>query len=112
MMTESLQAAPNQSLEFEFSQEDFEMIAKLVHSDYGLSLPESKKPLVYSRLSKRLRKLDLHSFGEYYRFVLSDQGTEERGRMLSALTTNVSHFFREQHHFDICLLYTSDAADE
>ncbi len=90
-----------QPQEFEFSPQDFQTISALVHKNYGLSLTESKKPLIYSRLSKRLRSLDIKSFRDYCDFVVSDAGAGERNNMLSALTTNVSHFYRERHHFDL-----------
>jgi chemotaxis protein methyltransferase CheR len=56
--------------------------------------------LVYSRLAKRLRKLGLQSFDEYCAFIESDADGAERVQMLAALTTNVTRFFREPHHFE------------
>jgi chemotaxis protein methyltransferase CheR len=55
---------------------------------------------VQSRLSRRLRQTGIRTYDNYVRFVCSDAGIEERQHMISALTTNVSHFFREMHHFD------------
>lgn len=87
--------------EFAFSTQDFETISELVRKNYGLSLTDAKKPLIYSRLSKRLRSLGLKSFAEYCDYVVSDIGATEQNQMLSALTTNVSHFYRENHHFEL-----------
>lgn len=86
--------------EFPFTYEDFRQIAEMLHSDAGIALPESKATLVYSRLAKRLRSIGLRSFHEYCKLVQSHEGIDERKRMLAALTTNVTRFFREPHHFD------------
>ncbi|TMV51130.1 chemotaxis protein, partial [Thioclava sp. BHET1] len=75
------------------------MIAEIAHREAGITLPEVKEPLVYSRLIKRLRALSLRNFAEYCTLIASAEGTEERVQMISALTTNVTHFFREGHHF-------------
>jgi chemotaxis protein methyltransferase CheR len=87
--------------EFIFTEEDFDQIAKMLHSDAGIALPESKATLVYSRLAKRLRALGLASFRDYCAFLVEDgQAGGERQQMLAALTTNVTRFYREPHHFD------------
>ncbi|MBV8473587.1 MAG: protein-glutamate O-methyltransferase CheR, partial [Hyphomicrobiales bacterium] len=75
-------------------------IAAMLYADAGIYLQESKATLVYSRLVKRLRKLNLENFQDYCQLVASPQGAAERLEMLSALTTNVTRFFREPHHFD------------
>lgn len=86
--------------EFHFSAEDFRRIAAVLHGDSGIHLQEAKAPLVYSRLAKRLRALGLESFRDYCELVESGAGAAERRSMLTALTTNVTRFFREPHHFD------------
>ncbi len=83
-----------------FQAEDFSRIAAMLHSDAGIWLAESKATLVYSRLAKRLRKLGLQSFHDYCDLVSGADGVDERQRMLIALTTNVTSFFREAHHFE------------
>jgi chemotaxis protein methyltransferase CheR len=85
--------------EFAFTSQDFRAIAAMLHADAGIALVESKANLVYSRLAKRLRKLGIASFKAYCGLVSSPEGTEERQNMLAALTTNVTRFFREDHHF-------------
>ncbi len=87
--------------EYLFTADDFQQIATLIKDASGISLTESKVSLVYSRLAKRLRAKDIKTFREYCAFVKSDDGAEERNNMLNALTTNVTRFFREPHHFDI-----------
>ena len=82
-----------------FTDADFAAIARLAQQDFGLNLTDAKKDLVYSRLTRRLRHLGLSDFHSYYRILESDTGGSERMAMLSALTTNVTHFFREDHHF-------------
>ncbi|MBK8545808.1 MAG: protein-glutamate O-methyltransferase [Caulobacteraceae bacterium] len=66
----------------------------------GIALSEAKATLVYSRLAKHIRKLGLSSFDEYCTFVTSAEGVGERTEMMAALTTNVTRFFREPHHFE------------
>jgi chemotaxis protein methyltransferase CheR len=84
--------------DFPFTTEDFNRIAALLHKDSGIHLQESKASLVYSRLAKRLRALHIESFKDYCKLVVEDSG--ERMNMLAALTTNVTRFFREPHHFE------------
>ena len=77
---------------------EFAAIAGMVQSDARIELNEAKKTLVHSRLSRRLRERGLTSFRDYVRLVQAD--AVERGHMVVALTTNHTHFFRENHHFD------------
>ena len=98
-MTESA-AAPIAAGEFGFDRSDFAFIASAIYEDAGIHLPASKANLVYSRLAKRLRALGLESFREYCALVGSESGAQERAQMIAALTTNVTRFFREPHHFD------------
>ena len=86
--------------EFPLTIEDFRAIAAMLHADAGIALSEAKATLVYSRLAKRLRTLGLRSFREYRALAAAPHGGEERRRMLTALTTNVTRFFREPHHFE------------
>ena len=86
--------------EFALTWDDFRAIKEALHQDAGIALDESKVPLVYSRLAKRLRALGLESFKSYCTLILSRDGVDERQRMLAALTTNVTRFFREPHHFE------------
>lgn len=80
--------------------EDFRRIAALLHDEAGIFLGEGKVTLVYSRLAKRLRALGLQSFRDYCEIVSATDGVDERKRMLAALTTNHTRFFREPHHFE------------
>lgn len=86
--------------EFVFTAEDFRHIAHILHTHAGIALNEGKAALVYSRLAKRLRVLGLRSFRDYCALVQGVDGVDERQAMTAALTTNVTRFFREPHHFD------------
>lgn len=79
----------------------FKSIADLAYKESGLQLVAEKMSMIQSRLRHRLKAVGIESFQQYAQFVCSDNGFSERREMISALTTNVSHFFREQHHFDI-----------
>ncbi|NNE52942.1 MAG: protein-glutamate O-methyltransferase CheR [Sulfitobacter sp.] len=80
--------------------ESFRAIADLAYSESGLTLVPEKLSMVQSRLRHRLRKLGLGDFAQYCALVKSEAGHAERRHLISALTTNVSHFFREKHHYD------------
>jgi chemotaxis protein methyltransferase CheR len=86
--------------EFALSRGDFQRIAGMIYADAGISLSEGKAALVYARLAKRLRALRMDAFRDYCDLVASPQGAAERQEMLTALTTNVTKFFREPHHFE------------
>jgi len=85
--------------EFEFDDEDFEALRKLVKQITGINLSDQKRELVYGRLARRLRALRLKSFAEY-REVLAADGGQEIVQFCNAITTNLTAFFREPHHFD------------
>ncbi len=86
--------------EYVFTSQNFERIASLLRAQSGIALTDAKATLVYSRLAKRLRKLGLPDFDQYCAFVETPEGAGERTEMLAALTTNVTRFYREPHHFD------------
>ena len=99
----SRKAAGRESLvegEFVFTAQDFRHIAEILHSYAGIALNDGKAALVYSRLAKRLRTLGLRSFRDYCALVQGADGVDERQLMTAALTTNVTRFFREPHHFE------------
>ena len=85
--------------EFEFGNEDFEALRKLVKQITGINLSDQKRELVYGRLARRLRALQLQSFAQY-REVLAQDGGQEIAQFCNAITTNLTAFFREPHHFD------------
>lgn len=85
--------------EFPFTDADFERIRKLIHKEAGIALNPSKKDMVYGRLVRRIRDLKLAGFGAYLDYLESLQGKKEFEQFVNALTTNLTFFFREEHHF-------------
>ena len=86
--------------EFEFTDEDFRFIADWSYSRTGIVLHEHKADMVYSRLARRLRSLGLTSVSDYCSYLQSDKGGDEIGHLVNAITTNLTSFFREAHHFE------------
>lgn len=82
------------------SDQDFEAIAQFAYKHFGLAMSASKKPLVSSRLSRKLRKQNIKVFKEYLKQLDGPNADQERSELLSLLTTNVTQFFREPHHFE------------
>ncbi len=86
--------------EFEFTDNDFQNIRKLVKKDTGINLSEAKRDMVYARLARRLRDLDINRFSDYLAFIQTDDAADELIQFTNAITTNLTSFFREEHHFD------------
>jgi len=85
---------------FTLSDQDFESIAEFAHKHFGLAMSSSKKPLVSARLARRLRKQNVLNFKDYLARLNGPNSDKERSNLLSLLTTNVTQFFREPHHFE------------
>ncbi|MFZ4535637.1 CheR family methyltransferase [Propionivibrio sp.] len=86
--------------EFAFTAADFERVRKLIYEHAGISLSAAKQDMVYSRLARRLRETRLNSFFEY--LTLLERGDKnEWEKFVNSLTTNLTSFFREPHHFPI-----------
>ena len=93
---------PTREAEFSFSAADFERVRELIYRKAGISLHSGKQAMVYSRLSRRLRDLGHASFGSYLQWLERATGTpadEEWQEFINCLTTNLTSFFREEHHF-------------
>ena len=80
------------------SGKEFALFQGLIHKEAGIHLSEAKQALVVGRLSRRLRELQVGTFGAYYRRVEADE--VERVRMLDCICTNETHFFREPRQFE------------
>ncbi|MBY0579897.1 MAG: chemotaxis protein CheR [Burkholderiales bacterium] len=94
--------------EFTFTPQDFERIRTMIYDRAGISLNFSKQEMVYSRLAKRLRANNLAAFSEY--IALLDRGnTQEWEAFINALTTNLTYFFREAHHFALLAEHVKSA---
>lgn len=87
--------------EFGFNSHDFERVRKLIYAHAGISLAPVKQDMVYSRLARRLRALDIQSFAEYLDKLERNPNSEEWEKFVNSLTTNLTSFFREPHHFPI-----------
>ncbi|WP_455203263.1 CheR family methyltransferase [Kaarinaea lacus] len=85
--------------EFDFTDRDFNFIRTLVAEKTGIALSEAKSHMVYSRLTRRLRQLNLQRFSDYCA-VLKQDDSDELVNFVNAITTNLTAFFRENHHFD------------
>jgi chemotaxis protein methyltransferase CheR len=86
--------------EFHFTAKDFERIRKLIYDRAGISLSPAKQDMVYSRLARRLRATSTSTFGEYLE-RLERGDDEEMVLFTNSLTTNLTSFFREAHHFPL-----------
>ena len=86
--------------EFEWADSDFQRVQTLIYKRAGISLHDGKHAMVYSRLSRRLRDTGHRSFSAYLSWLESHDGTEWQ-EFINALTTNLTSFFRENHHFEI-----------
>lgn len=86
---------------FEFTPRDFARVRAMIHRKAGISLSESKQEMVYSRLARRLRAKGMTSFTEYLDALESGRNADEWEAFTNALTTNLTSFFREAHHFPI-----------
>lgn len=86
--------------DFLFTARDFDRVRKLIYSKAGIALADSKEEMVYSRLARRLRALRLDSFKVYLDGLEADTNPEEWQAFTNALTTNLTSFFREAHHFE------------
>ena len=92
-------AVEEREKEFHFSDKEFKFISKLVGERTGIVLSDAKRQMVYGRLSRRLRQLKLTKFSDYCDMLTS--GHEgELIEFTNAITTNLTAFFRENHHFE------------
>ncbi|APV51376.1 chemotaxis protein CheR [Betaproteobacteria bacterium GR16-43] len=92
---------PVADVEFEFSGRDFDRVRELIHAKAGISLNASKRTMVYSRLSRRLRATGVESFAKYLDSLERGGAANEWQEFVNALTTNLTAFFREPHHFPV-----------
>jgi len=103
------QAAPSRETgkEFDFTHKDFERVRALIYQRAGISLSDSKQEMVYSRLARRLRATGITSFSEYLNELERGVDPDEIVAFTNALTTNLTSFFREEHHFPLLAEFAS-----
>lgn len=87
--------------EFSFTETDFERVRKLIYQHAGISLSDAKTDMVYSRVGRRLRTNGFSAFRDYLDHLESTHDAQEWEAFTNALTTNLTSFFREGHHFPI-----------
>ncbi len=85
--------------EMAFSAADFDRVRKLIYQRAGINLGDAKQAMVYSRLSRRLRETRHTSFTAYLQWLEAGAGDDEWQEFINCLTTNLTAFFREDHHF-------------
>lgn len=88
-------------LDIKFTPDDFHRIRGMVYQRVGIALNDSKTHMAYARLAKRVRSLGLKSFTEYLDRLDGDELSDEWQNFVNALTTNLTFFFREPHHFSM-----------
>lgn len=91
---------PEQKREFAYTRKDFNRLCALVNQHTGIQLAGGKEDMLYGRISRRLRKVGLSSFKSYISLLEDDPEGSEFGEFINAVTTNLTSFFREAHHFD------------
>lgn len=82
------------------SEKEFSQFQSFIYKEAGISMSNSKLPLVAGRLGKRVKHHHMASFGEYFKFIHAPENKEEKQIAINLLTTNETHFFREPKHFD------------
>jgi chemotaxis protein methyltransferase CheR len=94
--------------EYALSEREFQRIKQRVYEIAGISLSDAKRTLVISRLSKLVRALQLGSFDDYVDFLEHTNDKQHHQDFVNALTTNLTRFYREDHHFDHLVKYVGD----
>ncbi len=87
-------------MEYVISDLDFKKFSDLVYQKTGINLHYGKKQLLQSRVNKILRKRNINSYKEYFQMITEDQSNQELVDFINLISTNVTHFFREEKHFE------------
>ncbi|MDP5009068.1 MAG: chemotaxis protein CheR, partial [Glaciimonas sp.] len=95
------------SHDFVLTDSDFSRVRRMIYQCAGISLSEQKRKMVYSRLSRRLRELGMMDFTSYLSMLDDDKKHQEWQSFTNALTTNLTSFFREAHHFPLLAAHAS-----
>lgn len=91
----------NRGKEFQFTQTDFERVRTMIRRSAGIALADGKQEMVYSRLARRLRATGMDSFSHYLDLLERDTSASEWQSFTNAMTTNLTAFYREPHHFPL-----------
>ena len=98
-MPDAAPAVQMNDREFPMSDDNFSTIAKIAYQYTGIKLPEQKRQMIYSRIARRIRALNLANFDQYCD-IISDNKHAEFNEFINSITTNLTSFFRENHHFE------------
>lgn len=101
--------------EFEFTDKNFNDLRDIITRETGIELPDNKKTLMYSRLARRIRELHLKDFSDYVGFIqteIQNKQDHEMLVMINTMTTNVTEFFREMHHFEYLYKHMEELYDQ
>ncbi|MGJ7491255.1 CheR family methyltransferase [Variovorax sp. ZT4R33] len=99
------------STEFTFTDSDFTKVRTLIHRRAGIALGDQKRQMVYSRLSRRLRELGIPEFVTYLAMLEAGNDEDEWQAFINSLTTNLTSFFREAHHFPVLAEHVKKAKE-
>lgn len=99
-MGTNLQSGSGRDREFVFTDKDFDRVRQMIYAHAGISLNKTKQDMVYSRLARRLRATGINNFAEYLALLESNNEAEWEA-FVNSLTTNLTSFFREAHHFPL-----------
>lgn len=89
------------------TDKEYELFRDLIYELAGIDMPESKRALIASRLSRRIRQLNCRNYSDYYKIVIQDPTRQEQRHLIDSLTTNETFFFREKPHFEFLRNYIS-----
>lgn len=98
MLQETTQSDPVGGATLDVKQ--FQAIKKKLYDVAGITLADHKRQMVENRIARRIKQLSLSSYSAYVSYLESEHHADEVVHLVNALTTNVTHFFREEHHFD------------
>lgn len=101
VLAPSSTAILGEAQEFQLGQADFDRVRRLIYQHAGINLQAGKQAMVYSRLARRLRETGHHDFGSYLDQLERDGRPQDWQEFVNCLTTNLTAFFREDHHFEI-----------
>lgn len=96
----SMDEAHSHQREFDLGDQEFRFLASFLSRETGIILSDHKRQMVCGRLVKRLRALGMRDFGEYCAMLEGPRARDEIEHLVNAITTNITNFFREPHHFD------------
>lgn len=108
METNMISAEHKSDSSYKLTDLQYKKLNRIIYDSAGIDLGDNKKELVHARLSKILRKRKIKDFNEYLKLLIDDDSGDELITLLDAIATNVTHFFREESHFDFLIQHIVD----